>query len=128
VTVQDKGGDLINLQFKELDEAAGNESLRDFYEGKRGRIKGMFAPTANEHVCTLMRFKMTCCAADAIALKVWILSPESLRNIPNTQWVNVTGQIQFRKRAGREDYMPVLQLASASDVVPVEPDPNPFIQ
>jgi hypothetical protein len=128
VSVQDKGGDLINLQFKELEDAAGNEGLRDFYEGKRGKIKGIFAPAADEHMCTLIRFKITCCTADAVPLKLVIVSPESLRSIPSAQWVNVSGQIQFRKRPGRDNYLPVLQLASAKDIELVDPDPNPFIQ
>jgi hypothetical protein len=134
LNIKDKGGDLINLGFKELEEASYTEAMRDFYEGKRGLVKGQFAPSVDDKVFTLVRFKITCCAADAVPMKVVIVSPESWRQmetpIQPLQWVDVTGQIQFRPKQGRDrtEYIPVLQLSSINDAVPVDAPANPFIQ
>jgi hypothetical protein len=114
------------LEFKELEKAAGNEELRADYEGHMGKIKGQFSPISDK-IFTLVRMKMTCCAADAVPVKVAILSPEPVK-IPPGQWVEVTGQIQFRKQTGKNEFIPILQLRSGADAVPIEPDTNPFLQ
>jgi uncharacterized membrane protein YcgQ (UPF0703/DUF1980 family) len=58
---------------------------------------------------------------------VAIVSPESVADIKPMSWVKVTGQIQFRKRKDRDEYIPVLKLRSRQDVVPTERDEDPYL-
>jgi hypothetical protein len=124
----------VSLQFKELERAAYSPATRRYYEGKFGKITGQFVASPNPRVFGLARFKITCCAADAIPLNVMIMldpqSGETLQGqIPQLQWVEVKGQIQFRKRPDRDEYASVLLVRSLKDDVhPVDPDPTPFIQ
>jgi DUF1980 C-terminal domain len=124
--VADRGE--VNLDFKELSRAAMSEDSRRFYEGKTGTLKGQFSPGVSDKTFTLVRMKITCCAADAIPLNVVILSPEPISDIEQLSWVKVTGQIQFRKRRDGNEYIPVLQLASRKAIEErVPPDNNPYI-
>jgi uncharacterized repeat protein (TIGR03943 family) len=116
----------ISLGFKELSNAVYNPQQREYFEGHVGKLRGMYWPLAGEKEFTLFRVKMTCCAADAIPLEVRILSPENLTKLQPKQWVEVKGQIQFRKLAGKDKYVPVLQLKSADDVKPIPPQPSEY--
>jgi hypothetical protein len=118
------GGKVIDLAFKELSNAALIPDARAALEGQTGRLKGMYSPLGSDKEFTLFRVKMTCCAADAIPLEVRIISPENITRIKDKQWVQVEGQIQFRKLAGKDKYLPVLQLASADNVKKIDPLPE----
>jgi uncharacterized membrane protein YcgQ (UPF0703/DUF1980 family) len=126
--VANKDSEVINLQFQELERAAYSQQSRDFYQGQIGRIKGQFIRSKTDNVFTLFRWKMTCCAADGIPLMVRIVSPVSIADLNNDQWVEVTGQIQFRKLKERDEYVPVLQLRSRNDVAAIDPPSNPYLQ
>src|SRR5438552_3208076 len=125
-TVADKGR--VSLSFKELDSSAYSEAKRDYFEGKTGTLTGQFAPGKSPTTFGLVRLKITCCSADAIPLNVVILSPESVTEVKPMSWVQVTGQIQYRKRKDREEYVPVLKLRSRQDIVPTAPDDDPYLQ
>jgi PDZ domain len=118
----------VALQFKELERAAYTAAQRQYYEGKIGEIVGQFVQGKNPRSFSLTRFKMTCCAADAIPLNVVIVSPEDVTGVKPLTWVKVSGQIQFHKRKDRDEYASVLQIRRPGDIVEVDPDPNPFIQ
>jgi uncharacterized repeat protein (TIGR03943 family) len=121
-------GAVLSLEFKELEQAAYDPARRDFYEGQRAEISGQFSPSGgNPRVFTLVRFKITCCAADVVGLNVMIVSPEDVKKKRNS-WVKVTGKIHFAKRKDRNEYVTVLQLSSPKDVVEIEPPKNPYIQ
>ena len=126
--VSDKEGKPLSLNFKDLENWAYSEDKRDWSEGRTGVLKGQFAPGKSSQVFGLVRSKITCCAADVIQLHVAIISPESVGNIKPGSWVEVTGQIQYRKRKDRDEYVPVLKLRSASDVVPSTADDDPYLQ
>jgi len=115
------GGQVIDLAFKELSNAALVPETRAALEGQTGRLKGMFSPQGSAKEFTLFRVKMNCCAADAIPLEVRIISAENITKIDAKQWVEVEGQIQFRKLVGKEKYLPVLQLKSADQVKKIAP-------
>ena len=118
-------GEVIPLEFLELAQAANDSYRRDeFYEGKKGRLTGQFAPSGDDKKFTLVRLKRTCCAADAVPLNVIIVSEKPVR-VKRGQWVEVFGQIHFAKRTDREEYVPVLLGAEVKEIAP---DPNPFIQ
>jgi hypothetical protein len=121
-------GETIVLGFKELDNAAFDPKARKYYQGKVGKLKGQFVQGSDGRRFTLTRFKINCCAADAIPIRVVIIAPEPVQGIKAMQWVEVTGQIQFFKRPDREEYVPALMPASLADIRVVEPDLNPYIQ
>lgn len=111
--------DRIALGFNELNKAAMDRdpSLRRFYEGRVGELRGLFNPVS-ENQFTLFRLRMTCCASDAVPLKIRIISPVSLigRGLQPGKGVSVTGKIEFRKVVNRDQYVPVMVLKDANDV------------
>jgi hypothetical protein len=126
--VASKGGSTINLNFNELDQAAYSQERRDYYEGRIGRLKGQFLPGQNDEECNLVRLKIFCCAQDVLPLRVRVISPEKLPAFDKMAWVEVEGQVQFRKRKDRDEYVPVLQLESAEGMKASDPDPNIYLQ
>jgi uncharacterized repeat protein (TIGR03943 family) len=132
---RDQGAD-FNVGFLELERAAYSPQQRMDYEGKTVRIKGQFRPSPiSARKFTLIRYKINCCAADAIPLNVVIESPEELEIATlQNQWVEVTGQVVFRKLRGKEEYVTALVLKDkdqrkpGEDVIKkVPPDLNPYI-
>jgi hypothetical protein len=135
--VEIRGDGVVKLNFKELDGAEYDPGRRNAYEGIMASLKGQFAPSRdNDKRFSLVRFKITCCAADAIPNRVVIESPESLEGkYKPLEWVEVTGQVQFRKRPGREEYVTVLQVLPLQEgetlrdkITPAKPDANPYLQ
>jgi hypothetical protein len=124
--------DVIPLEFKELERAAYTPATRQGYEGKYASIKGQFMPGNSDKMFSLYRFKMTCCAADAVPLNVLIMldpnSVETISDLKPLDWVDVTGKIQFRKRKDREEYVSVLLVPSRDKIRATNPDPNPYLQ
>jgi hypothetical protein len=118
---------VLQLGFKELSEAAAMPVRHDAYEGDIGVIRGEFAPIPNsDHEFTLVRWNMTCCRADAIALETRIVTPDPVQ-INGRPWVKVTGLISFEK-TDRGKWIPVLTVRSNADIVETEPtqDANAF--
>jgi hypothetical protein len=126
--VVDQGGDVIHLDFLDLERWAYDETQRNWSEGRNGELKGQFAPGKSSEVFGLVRFKIISCICDAIRLDVAILSPNGIGKIKPGAWVQVTGQIQYRKRKGRDEYVPVLKVRSPNDIVPVPPENPPYLQ
>jgi hypothetical protein len=126
--IMDQAGDLIYLDFRDLEHWAFDESKREWSEGRTGLIKGQFAPGRSPHLFNVVRYKMMSCPCDAIRLSVAVISPEGVADIKSGAWVQVTGQIQYRKRKDRAEIMPVLKLRSRDDVLLVPPDNDPFLQ
>ena len=128
------------LGFRELEGAAYSQERRDLYEGKTVKLKGQFAPSGNDRMFSLVRFKINCCAADAIPLSaVIMIDPDAKEKLDPAQsqghWVEVTGQVQFRTRQknGREEWVTVIMVRPDKDhslpslIVPTPPDTRPFI-
>jgi hypothetical protein len=137
--VADKGFD-PELGFRELEGAAYSQERRDLYEGKTVRLKGQFAPSGNDRMFSLVRFKINCCAADAIPLSaVIMIDPDTQEQLNPAQyqgkWVEVTGQVQFRTRQknDREEWVTVIMVHPDKEhpladlIVPTPPDNRPFI-
>jgi hypothetical protein len=107
------------LQFKELPNVAARPSVHDEYIGDIGKVRGQFYPvkagSGNEF--TLFRMNMTCCAADAVMLKVRIVAPEPLQGVQSGEWVEVRGTISFQKSPDGKEWVPVITLASNDDVI-----------
>jgi len=113
--VMAKQGDVIYLDFLELYGSAYNPAKREFLEGRTGVLKGQLVPGKPP---TLVRFKMGCCAADAIPFHIAFVPPARVADLKPMSWVEVTGQIQYGKRKGLDQYIPVLKARSLQDIVP----------
>jgi hypothetical protein len=94
---------------RELAEAATDGQKREYWEGRLAELRGLFAPI-NEREFTIFRLKMTCCASDAVPVKVRIIVPEGLSklNLERGKGVSVVGQVQFKKVKDREEFIPVI--------------------
>jgi len=104
------------LSFSEVERAAFTPETRHYWEEKyqkdeKGRLIGKFsAKTADGRVFTLYRNKINSCAADAVPLKIVILSKDKLPvDRLENGWVRVIGKISFRKAPDRDEYMTVLE-------------------
>jgi hypothetical protein len=124
--------DIIPLEWNALQSAAYTPASRQYYSGKVVQLLGQYSPGRNDRTFTLVRFKMTCCAADAQPLPVVIMldpqSTENLSHLKALEWVKVTGRIEFKKRTDRDEYVTVLIVASPKDVQGTEAPPNPYLQ
>ena len=126
------------VYFLELQKAAFSKQGRDFWNGKVALLKGQFVAGPSNQEFTLVRFKISCCAADAIQLNAVI---RSVKPLPvqeySGQWVQVVGEISFSKRSDRNEYIavmhllpddsPVLKEKGLSPIQVIPPDPNPYI-
>jgi hypothetical protein len=127
--VVDRGGDVIHLNFLDLEKWAYDQNMRDWSEGRTGELTGqLFAFGKSAQVFNLVRWKRACCPADAIPVRVAIVSSEAIREIKDGAWVEVTGQIRYGIRKDGKGYMPVLKLRSRNDIVITPPDDDPFLQ
>jgi hypothetical protein len=112
------------LGFSELENAARQSDQRKYYEGKTGYLTGRFFGDDDTYF-TLIRYKLNCCAADAVPIKVltmvdYSLLEDRVKKDPsfkfkkmnphdfNNRWVRVTGQIRFLQRKGSDEYLPAL--------------------
>lgn len=110
--VADTGTD-FDVGFQELEMASLTPESRSSLEGKTVRLTGRYQGSDSK-IFTLTRYKMTCCAADAISInaviridpdpKVKGLEPSQYRG----KWVEVTGRVQFVRRRGSDEYITAL--------------------
>jgi hypothetical protein len=117
------------VDFKYLEVMASAQDLRDLWKNKLVEVRGQYAPVRGaDKEFNLVRFKISCCANDAVQLDVLMLSRESLKglDIKHGDWVKVTGRVGFRDRSGSK--MTMLIIAKAADIKKCDPDPNPYIQ
>jgi hypothetical protein len=119
-------GKATALDFNMLKEVSKEARDRDYWKGKRVRVIGQFAPSPNsDRVFTLVRFKIRCCAADAIPINVPMISREPTSGIKEGEWVEVTGQLEFQK--SRTGYQAILRVPNRKAIMPTDPDLNPWV-
>ena len=112
-SVGDKGS-ADNVSFLQLERAASNPEARSLYEGKSVQLVGRFVGDHDKRF-TLIRYKMNCCAADAVPLNAAIMvdseSPGRLdyRHWSN-KWVEVKGQVRFLKSKDGKSFLTALIL------------------
>ena len=99
-SIADRGTE-NNVSFLQLERAAQRDEARQLYEGKTVALVGQFQGNDDKKF-TLIRFKMNCCAADAVPLKgAMFVDPKAPAKIDhprwNKKWVKVKGQVQFIK-------------------------------
>jgi len=128
--------------FLDLERASTTPDSRTVYAGKTVRLTGQFVGIDDKSF-SLTRYKLNCCAADAIALNSVILvdyshlkgakypklEPLKYRN----KWVQVTGTVQFLKRRNSNDYVTALIVTPTEEkrlselIMPVQQPPNPYV-
>ena len=103
---------------RELSDAANDPRGRNYWDGQSAQLKGVFAPLSDKEF-VLFRLKMTCCASDAVPMKVRIFSKTSLASLglQRGKGAVATGQVQFRKIKDSDEYVPILV---ATDIKPAE--------
>lgn len=108
-----------NIGFVELQQASLTQESRDYYEGKTVTLTGQYSGVSPKRF-TLVRFKIACCAADAVKLDAVIMvndkseenvDPDRYRN----QWVQVTGRIHFFQKPGTKEFITGLILYPTKD-------------
>jgi hypothetical protein len=128
-------GEDFGITFQQLNLAAVYADNRDFYENKTVKLVGQYVPIDNSHF-TLRRFKISCCAADAVPLSAVIMAdPDSKQTLPAAslqgKWVEAIGRVQFLKRADGEGYTTTLILPSDRPLnkvlTEVQPPANPYL-
>ena len=121
------GNGVMFVDFFELSNAANNSEMRQAFEGRVVRIKGLYQPVKDQE-CTLYRVRIVCCAADAVPMRVRIICRQVLPFLAAQTPVEITGQVQFRPIAGQDAFLPVIQLQGGSGVqVLADASPNEFL-
>lgn len=115
------------LDFKTLEGLAANPMARDEWQGKMIKVKGQYAPLS-PRIFDLVRYRIQCCGADAVAYRVPVGCKEDVIDIKPNSWVQVAGRIDFRKRQGSDAYMTILLAPSRGAVIETPPDNNPYLQ
>ncbi len=115
VEVADKGGDVLQFDFNELNVSAYDPDKRAQYEGRRVRVKGQIKAQAGvEKQYTLFKLKMTCCAADMIPLKALIKSDTVIpaSQLKDYDWVTAEGVLQFVEAQDKKQFLPVIRVTA----------------
>lgn len=131
----------LKIGFLELERASFTREQREFYEGGRVTLEGVFVPHNGGKSFGLVRYKMNCCAADSIPLSaVTMMDPKAVpedEKLPeglSGKWVRVTGIVQFRQRADRPGaFVTVVYISPEKGqtvkdlLVPISQPANPFL-
>ena len=111
--------DKASIGFAELQQASLTPESRDYYEGKTIALTGQYYGNDPKRF-TLQRFKIACCAADAVKLNAVIMvdpgssesvDPDKYRN----KWVEVKGRVHFFQKPGGNEYVTALILYPTKD-------------
>jgi hypothetical protein len=125
----------VSVGFLELQQASLTPENREFYEGKTVTLIGQY-DALNEKRFTLIRYKIACCAADAVRLDAVIMvDPKSSESVDpdlyRAKWVEVTGRIHFIEKPGGKEIKTALVLYPTKDepisqLVKIIPPPSTY--
>ena len=127
----------VTVGFVELQQASLTQESRDYYEGKTVTLTGQYDGTDPKRF-TLVRYKIACCAADAVKLNAVIMvDPKSSESIDpdhyRRKWVEVRGRIHFFPKPGSNEFITALILYPTTDepmrqLVKIIPNPaSPWV-
>ena len=117
----------IHLKFSELSVHASRQQSRDYFEGRTVILEGQFRRSeGKDNEFQLFRVMVNCCGTDSITLRSRIIAPEPLQGYNKEDWVRIEGELSFQKIAGRNEWMPVIQLPTMQSIqkIPAPADPN----
>ena len=117
--------DVEYVDVKRLEAMAANAADRDFYKGKAIRVRGQFIPR-NDRYFEVGRFKIQCCAGDAIPIRIPVMAKESISGLKAQDWVELIGKLDFRESGG--EMKTIIIVAKRSQVKSCPPDLNPYVQ
>jgi hypothetical protein len=119
--VSGKGDKPTRIGFNQLELACRNPERRANLAGTKVQLLGKYKGGDRQDRFTLVRFKMTCCGPDAIALKAVIMIDPSKKSGLTVdpqeyfnQWVQVTGQLQFGTLPSSNEVVPLVVLSPDS--------------
>jgi DUF1980 C-terminal domain len=118
--------DLQTVDVKLLEGIAEKKTDRDYWKGKAIRVRGQFVPQSTR-VFSLVRFRIQCCAGDAIQVSIPVVAKDNLANIKPPSWVEVDGRIDFRADANGA-HKTVVIVSKQDHVRECNPDLNPYLQ
>jgi hypothetical protein len=120
-------GDVTPVDFKTLEAAVQTADRRAFWKDKTVELRGQYAPDPrNDHNFSLVRFRIGCCAADAIELRQPILCKEPVKNVAKNSWLKVTGKLKVIDRNGT--FVTAIVVPSRARIEACPPDLNPWVQ
>src|SRR5262249_36628011 len=100
--------------------------LRSAYKDQLVKVRGQFSPSQSDRIFGLMRMKIQCCGADALPVKVEIISREPVTTFKQGAWIEVTGKVDFRRYG--TGYLTMLRVNGPGSVKPIAPDLDPYLQ
>jgi len=125
--------DISNISFQQLQLAALYPENRAMYEGETVRLIGQYVPKS-PRMFTLQRLKISCCVADAVPLDAVIMVDPAVKETLDGgrlqgKWVQVTGRVQFLKRADSDAYATTLVLTPTEDwpLTPTKDHPDALV-
>ena len=114
--VAEKGEEIHPFSFPQLEQAAAYPANRSEYEGTLVRVTGKYVGSDPKRF-TLVRYRMTCCAADAVPLNAIIaIDPKWDKSLDynryRDRWVEVVGRLTFKAVPGAygTEYKPAIIL------------------
>lgn len=116
------------VDYKLLEAMASSPDRRAEWKNKVIEVRGQYSPMrGSDQLFMLVRLKISCCANDAVQLNVPMVCAEPIRDVNFSDWVKVTGRVDFKQQPNGS-YFTVVYISKASDIVKTDPDPNPYIQ
>ena len=115
------------VAYNTLESMAKSADTRAHWKNKTIEVKGQYSPMqGSNQIFQLVRLKISCCANDAVQLNVPMVCNEAIMGVAHSDWVKVTGRIDFREFNGA--FRTVVLISKASDVAKCNPEVNPYVQ
>ncbi|NJK33972.1 MAG: TIGR03943 family protein [Oscillatoriales cyanobacterium SM2_2_1] len=95
----------------------------DAYTGQKAKVTGFVVhpPAMPEDIFLLVRFVLTCCAADAYPVSLPVQVEGDAKRFQGDQWLEVEGRMMTRELTGRRQLV-----VQASNLTPVPTPKNPY--
>lgn len=110
---------------KEIESWGTNAADREYFKGKAIQVRGQYIPR-NDRFFEVGRFKIQCCAGDAIPIRIPVVAKEPVSGFKAQDWVEIVGRVEFREAAG--EHKTVIIVGKASQIKKCNPDLNPYVQ
>lgn len=90
----------IPATIKMLDESKDDSVLRADFKNKVVTVVGQYVQNSRDpRVFTLARLRMNCCAGDAIARQITVISQSPFQDLKDQSWIKVTGKVEYARGA-----------------------------